>query len=442
MSDAAAEETHQRRSTQPNLIELSPKVDQRNGSVEYPSVSTLQAPAQIHGATTENIEPKQDATFEYTLLLRQLQKMTREVEEKDAVISQLKNMVKSNVTRQTKTVELEDRGSLTPSSDNESEYVSFGLNGENGAKSSVDGPALINHSVEVIHPLPVRPATNPILKSGNETRNVEEMRLLESLNDALRNSLQLEHDLLQARSEIADLRGMVNDVVRKQDAVNTPVSIRSVGHTEEHNQTANHSQTANHNQTSNQNLAVNGQYEVPDVSPSLANRSILSNRSKSFEKANSSEIIDELEKLLAEAEQEVAKLKGNAPVLGPSAMPDVGRFKISRQAQLYYKLEMDKVDELGVSELGNLIKNILLQLEIPFSRLPEQVASLNSHLQSEDAYMHFANDVHMALYDDQMNLGPVGSADELYCLGEMVGRVQKLVRASERRHARRQQMRS
>ncbi|KAK9496204.1 hypothetical protein V1508DRAFT_407964 [Lipomyces doorenjongii] len=277
-------------------------------------------------------------------------------------------------------------------------------------------------------------------------RNHEESRLLESLNDSLRHSLRLEQDLEQAKAEIAELRGSISELSRKDrdtsgqkhsqisnlaafDISERRPSISSVGPAMSSLRAAEPSVPA-----------ISGIRRIPSthketISTVHGHANIRhSHNPKLYERASSTEVIEELERLLGEAEKEVAKLKGNAKILGPSAMPDARRVTALKHDKLYYKLQMDHVDSLGVSELGNLIKNILLQLSTPLSKLPERVMTLNAHIQSEERYMHFANDVHAALYRRvQMHPGPIGSQAELQCLGEMVGRVEKLARDAERR---------
>ncbi|KAK9366441.1 hypothetical protein V1509DRAFT_629921 [Lipomyces kononenkoae] len=267
-------------------------------------------------------------------------------------------------------------------------------------------------------------------------RSQEESRLLESLNDSLRQSLRLEQDLAQAKAEIAELRVTISELARKERDDNMAPA--------EFSDQRKSIPSALPSTLLPADVApvpaASGSLRIPSVQmeglstdPVHARIRRLPN-SKLYQKSSATEVIEELEKLLGEAEKEVANLKGNAKVLGPNDMPDSRRATAFKRDRLYYRLQMDHVDKLGVSELGNLIKNILLQLSTPLSTLPERVMTLNTHIQSEERYMHFANDIHAALYEGlQMDPGPIGSQEELQCLGEMVGRVEKLARAAERR---------
>ncbi|KAK9483476.1 hypothetical protein V1527DRAFT_521317 [Lipomyces starkeyi] len=278
-------------------------------------------------------------------------------------------------------------------------------------------------------------------------RNHEESRILESLNDSLRHSLRLEQDLEQAKAEIAELRGSLSELSQKGR------EISGQRHSQMESNMAAFDISERRPSISSVGPATNvlraAEPSVPAISGtrriSSAHKETIStehghaskrhsHNPKLYERASSTEVIEELERLLGEADKEVAKLKGNAKVLGPSDMPDARRVTTLKHDKLYYRLQMDHVDSLGISELGNLIKNILLQLSTPLSKLPERVMTLNAHIQSEERYMHFANDIHAAMYRGiQMRPGPIGSQEELQCLGEMVGRVEKLARAAERR---------
>ncbi|KAK9248061.1 hypothetical protein V1506DRAFT_530631 [Lipomyces tetrasporus] len=319
-----------------------------------------------------------------------------------------------------------------------------------------------SHQSQIVDKSPVRllPSLLPTVSASHNddrsaftryreigARNPDEVRLLESLNDSLRHSLKLEHDLEQAKSEIADLRSLVSELSKKDEGT----SSQRHSHIESKAAALDISDLRQSKSVAPPTTSLLRAAE-PSVSVISGARSLSSSakkpisagnergstlhshRSKSYERATAAEVIEELEKLLGEAEKEIAILKGNAKILGPSAMPDARRVTAFTHDKLYYRLQMDQVDSLGVSELGNLIKNVLLQFSTPLSKLPERVMLLNSHLQSEERYMHFANDIHAALYGgNQMHPGPAGSQEELQCLGEMVGRVEKLARAAERR---------
>ncbi|KAK9388992.1 hypothetical protein V1515DRAFT_596742 [Lipomyces mesembrius] len=199
-------------------------------------------------------------------------------------------------------------------------------------------------------------------------RNHEESRLLESLNDSLRHSLRLEQDLEQAKAEIAELRSSIRELSLKDR--DTSGGQR---HSQMESNVAAFDITERRPSISSVGPAVSplraAEPLVPAISgtrriPSAHKETISTGHAstphshypKLYERASSTEVIEELERLLGEAEKEVAKLKGNAKVLGPSAMPDARRVTALKHDKLYYRLQMDHVDSLGISELGNLIK--------------------------------------------------------------------------------------
>ncbi|KAK9480915.1 hypothetical protein V1514DRAFT_275074, partial [Lipomyces japonicus] len=113
---------------------------------------------------------------------------------------------------------------------------------------------------------------------------------------------------------------------------------------------------------------------------------------------------------------------------------DASKITRSKHDRIYYKLQMDYIDMLGTSELGNFLKNIVLQFDTPFSSLTFTVQSMADQLAINHRYRQFAIQVHAALYRGAvMDSGPALSDTELTCLGEMVGRVEKLCRAADRR---------
>ncbi|ODQ73794.1 hypothetical protein LIPSTDRAFT_271143 [Lipomyces starkeyi NRRL Y-11557] len=255
----------------------------------------------------------------------------------------------------------------------------------------------VNHVQQpvVIHPQPIRSSQSQILdeslvrrlhslpttvsasysddrstrRQEIGARNHEESRILESLNDSLRHSLRLEQDLEQAKAEIAELRGTLSELSQKGretsgqrhsqmesnmaafDISERRPSISSAGPATSMLHAAEPSVPA----ISGTRRISSAHKETISTEHGHASKR-RSHSPKRYERASSTEVIEELERLLGEADQEAAKLKGNAKVLGPSDMPDARRVTTLKHDKLYYRLQMDHVDSLGVSELGNLIK--------------------------------------------------------------------------------------
>lgn len=108
--------------------------------------------------------------------------------------------------------------------------------------------------------------------------------------------------------------------------------------------------------------------------------------------------------------------------------------------KLYDRLRLGQIDHLGKVELANLIKNILIQLDIPYDELMASITSLGMRLEQEaqihDSLWHetkklrtFAENVHSTLYHGDHIQGAVTSSK---CLRNMNIRVEKLQRALQR----------
>lgn len=216
-------------------------------------------------------------------------------------------------------------------SDNESvdEDVSFAYEGPIFDRSQTEiykpfqkvvPPRAIEES-KIVHPSPRRPVSvqnhqsRNVISDAAAHRGDDEVRLLDSLNSSLRHSLELEQNLEIARSEIAELKELVGELVKNkrisprinaEPSVPVPLSakeINSVPHV--------HSVPSKNHWNKPSNLSK-----------------LSSKLSASFQNAPPNEIIEELEKLLYEAETEITKLKGKAAVMGPASMPGITNSEI------------------------------------------------------------------------------------------------------------------
>ncbi|KAK9241073.1 hypothetical protein V1525DRAFT_335357 [Lipomyces kononenkoae] len=190
-------------------------------------------------------------------------------------------------------------------------------------------------------------------------RSQEESRLLGSLNDSLRHSLRLEQDLAHAKAEIAELRAAISEISRKER--DTKVGPSEFSERQQSTSIAHPSMVIPTDEVPvsagfGPRRIPSVQKDGPSTQPEQHTGARRLPNARLYQHSSSTEVIEELEKLLGEAEKEVAMLKGNAKVLGPSDMPDSRRATAFKHDRLYYKLQMDHVDTLGVAELGNLIK--------------------------------------------------------------------------------------
>lgn len=128
-------------------------------------------------------------------------------------------------------------------------------------------------------------------------------------------------------------------------------------------------------------------------------------------------------------------------------MPDALDCQKSAGEKIFHRLQLSRIEQLGQVELANLVKNILIQLDVPYDDdLTSTVTTLGAKLEADtrvhDALWHettklraFAEDVHGTLYGGDHIEGAVTSPK---CLQNMHHRVEKLQRAlyrSRERHA-------
>ncbi|CCH41817.1 Laminin subunit beta-4 [Wickerhamomyces ciferrii] len=67
-------------------------------------------------------------------------------------------------------------------------------------------------------------------------------------------------------------------------------------------------------------------------------------------------------------------------------------------------LEIDQINDLNLSKSHRLLKNILINLEIPLSQAHIMIPKIANLLQSEDILLNFANRVHLLLYNKKLNM--------------------------------------
>lgn len=159
---------------------------------------------------------------------------------------------------------------------------------------------------------------------------------------------------------------------------------------------------------------------------------------------------------LKRAEQEIARLKQaktvslpheeSSPVrpLTADMMPDARDTNIRQEEKLYTRLQLSDIDRLGPNELGNLLKNVLIQLDVPLAKLPVTITSLGASASVSHDHVHqilveealklreFAESVHATIYGGDHIEGAVTSRQ---CLLDMHGRISKLQRAYDRKRS-------
>lgn len=159
---------------------------------------------------------------------------------------------------------------------------------------------------------------------------------------------------------------------------------------------------------------------------------------------------------LRQAEEEIARFKRmNTAKTAPrpissvrpmtaAMMPDASDASMCPEEKLYNRLRLADVDRMDRNELGNFLKNILIQLDVPLSELAKTVTNLGHTVTTSQEQIpelliaetcklrEFAENIHATLYGGSHIEGVVTSRQ---CLSDMYGRVGKLQRSYCRRRS-------
>lgn len=130
--------------------------------------------------------------------------------------------------------------------------------------------------------------------------------------------------------------------------------------------------------------------------------------------------------------------------LTPDMMSDARDNRVCPEDKTYTRLRLAEIDSLTRNETGNLLKNILIQLDVPFANLSSSITALGARLTSNDEQVHgdlirealklreFAENIHATLYAGAHIEGAVTSRR---CLNDMHVRIGKMQRAIARRQS-------
>jgi chromosome segregation ATPase len=81
--------------------------------------------------------------------------------------------------------------------------------------------------------------------------------------------------------------------------------------------------------------------------------------------------------------------------------------KFPSLANKYRQLELSEVDLLSQVQAQNIIKNILINLNIPYSQIKQRITDMSQILKNQHVLYDFANQIHNLLYEEQFNLIPL-----------------------------------
>ncbi|GMM38376.1 hypothetical protein DASC09_057150 [Saccharomycopsis crataegensis] len=79
-------------------------------------------------------------------------------------------------------------------------------------------------------------------------------------------------------------------------------------------------------------------------------------------------------------------------------VPTLGKIDAITGRSVYESLDFPDIDELSQIEAHNILKNICLKLEVPFSVLPKTVVNIPDLCKSESHLLNFASGIHKILY--------------------------------------------
>ncbi|CUS22449.1 LAQU0S05e05600g1_1 [Lachancea quebecensis] len=105
----------------------------------------------------------------------------------------------------------------------------------------------------------------------------------------------------------------------------------------------------------------------------------------------------------AQLRKDLAKLKGKASRKITFQMASQSRPHLSRKA--YDSLMVDAVNDMDMVELQNIIKNIILLLEIPLSKITKKMPLVGIYLRYEkNICLHFANKIHYMMFRETIDI--------------------------------------
>ncbi|CCJ28440.1 unnamed protein product, partial [Pneumocystis jirovecii] len=306
-----------------------------------------------------------------------------------------------------------------------------------------------------------------VLKSENRNQN-NENALKISFDETKKHAIFVEKDLDAARLEIADLKTICHDLIEKYypstPKIGNDESLKEkmtrwktylspqfspVQSTKHFSFPQNMNVYDKKEPLHDLNIPVNTQspqQSVPSVLDKQKEMTPQEFSTKQIYEGNnqisSHEEIYNLKIQLEKAKQEIERLKSNIPdashehhtkPITPQDMPDAHK-SLSKAEKIYYRLQLHKIDKLCSNETSNLLKNILVQLNIPFDLLPETITSIRYQLQQGLRLREFAEEVHLSLYEGEPMDPKLASKK---CLGDMITKVDQLARSSRRRRIRR-----
>ncbi|EDO16640.1 hypothetical protein Kpol_529p20 [Vanderwaltozyma polyspora DSM 70294] len=147
---------------------------------------------------------------------------------------------------------------------------------------------------------------------------------------------------------------------------------------------------------------------VNDLKQELCEKSeqIMEMKNKLFKKEKDfDELKNDYDKQVASIDNltnSIKKLEGNRYQKITYEIAKKSRPEMDRH--MYESLMVDEVDTIDMTQLQNIIKNLILLLEIPFSKLTKKLPLIGIYLKYERPILiHFANQIHYQLYNEEID---------------------------------------
>lgn len=156
----------------------------------------------------------------------------------------------------------------------------------------------------------------------------------------------------------------------------------------------------------NKNAQLEGlQNRLKDQAILLQHQEDLENQLRDYknELSNLQEICDKQQADIEEKSHKLQKLQGDDSKsitfhIARQSRPDITR-------DLYDKLMISEVDCIDMVELQNIVKNLILLLEIPFNKLTKKVPLVAMYLKYErPIFSHFANRLHFDVFNEAIDM--------------------------------------
>ncbi|AAS50578.2 ABL193Cp [Eremothecium gossypii ATCC 10895] len=115
------------------------------------------------------------------------------------------------------------------------------------------------------------------------------------------------------------------------------------------------------------------------------------------------QIITDLQMNINQLRKNLEKLKGNPADM--ISFESAQRIYHNLDRKMYNTLMVDQVNQLDLVELQNVVKNIILLLETPFSKLSKKMPLVSIYLRYEKSLcFHFANKLHFQVYQEPIDI--------------------------------------